>query len=270
MLKKSYNGTNGYTVLCEKGKSSLSILEFGILSLENGQRYTIAAEEKETALIILSGRGAFRTETTAWETLGKRRDVFSGPACSLFVPRRNVIEVTAKEKLNIAVVRAPSDIDGVPVLIRPEDVIIKKLGKYNWAREAHFIIDERIPAKNLYIGEAFVSPGSWASYPPHKHDVDDMPDENFSEEIYFYRFNMPQGFGIQRVYTENRELDETYVVENNDVVEIPRGYHPFASAPGYYAYYLWIMGGENRGFYMSFQKEHSWINALDTFLTKNQ
>ncbi len=269
MLKKNYKCENGYVKLCERGKSSLSVLEFGMLNLECGQSYTLNSNDNEMALVILSGRCKIKAGSKEWQNVGKRRNVFSGPAASVFVSRKTEVIITAHEKLMISVSQAPTDRDCEPILIKPEDVIIKNLGKYNWGREAHFIIDERVPAKNLFIGEAFVNPGSWASYPPHKHDVDDMPDENFSEEIYYYQFNLPQGFGIQRVYTDDEELDEVYVVKNHDVVEIPKGYHPFALAPGYCGYYLWIMGGENRGFYMNFQKEHAWINALDTFLTTN-
>ena len=112
----------------------------------------------------------------------------------------------------------------------------------------------------LYIGEAFVRGGQWASYPPHKHDDDNMPTEAETEEIYYYEFKKPQGFGIQKVYTMEGDLDETYTVKSGDFVEIPRGYHPFHSAPGYDSYYLWIMAGEDRGFYMTTEEEHKWLN----------
>lgn len=134
------------------------------------------------------------------------------------------------------------------------------MGKPGWEREAHFILDERVPANMIYIGEAYVEGGQWASYPPHKHDDDNMPTEAQTEEIYYYEFKKPQGFGIQKVYTLEGDVDETYTVKSGDFVEIPRGYHPFHAAPGYDNYYLWIMAGENRGFFMTTDEEHAWLN----------
>ena len=147
-----------------------------------------------------------------------------------------------------------------PAIVNPEDVIIKNLGKPGWEREAHFILDERVDSNMLYIGEAFVKGGQWASYPPHKHDDDNMPIEAETEEIYYYEFKQPQGFGIQKVYTMEGDVDETYTVKSGDFVEIPRGYHPFHAAPGYDNYYLWIMAGKDRGFYMTTDEDHKWLN----------
>jgi 5-deoxy-glucuronate isomerase len=48
-------------------------------------------------------------------------------------------------------------------------------------------------------------------------------------------------------------------VKSGDFVEIPRGYHPFHAAPGYDNYYLWIMAGKNRGFFMTTDEDHLWL-----------
>ena len=36
--------------------------------------------------------------------------------------------------------------------------------------------------------------GNWSSWPPHKHDVDDMPNEAVLEEIYYYAFRRARGW----------------------------------------------------------------------------
>ena len=61
-------------------------------------------------------------------------------------------------------------------------------------------------------------------------------------------------------YTMEGDVDETYTVKSGDFVEIPRGYHPFHAAPGYKNYMLWIMAGPVRGFYMTTDEEHAWLN----------
>ena len=53
----------------------------------------------------------------------------------------------------------------------------------------------------------------------------------------------PQGFAFQRVYTDDRSLDESLAVEDHDVVMVPRGYHPVVVPYGYESYYLNVMAG---------------------------
>ena len=69
------------------------------------------------------------------------------------------------------------------------------------------------------------------------------------------------GFGCMRFPKKaDGNIDETYTVKNGDFVEIPKGYHPCCCAPGYKNYYLWIMAGKNRGFFMSSDPDHAWLN----------
>ena len=96
------------------------------------------------------------------------------------------------------------------------------------------------------------------SHPPHKHDREAPPDETRHEEVYFYRINPPQGFGVQRVYSPERKLDETFVIRDNSLVKIPFGYHPLVVAPGYSLYYLWFMAGETRGYIPCDDPDHTW------------
>jgi 5-deoxy-glucuronate isomerase len=258
----------GYNELSKIGESSLKLLEFGMVHLGAGKKEVIDTVESEMALIILGGRCSIKSDDFEWKNIGARRDVFGGAAYSVFVPRRKRFEISTKdhEKVKIAVFKSPTDEDSEPFLVKPSDVLIKTLGTPGWQREAHFIIDEKVPAKHLYIGEAYVKPGNWASYPPHRHEIEDLPDEAFSEELYYYEFNMKSGFGIQKVYTEDGQIDKTYTVKTGDFVEIPRGYHPFGNAPGYTAYYLWGMAGKTRGFYMKTDPNHLWIIAAERMI----
>ena len=88
--------------------------------------------------------------------------------------------------------------------------------------------------------------GNWSSSPPHKHEVERLPIENDLEEVYAYRFAAPEGFGVQRLYTRDGSLDETWTVRDGDVVLVPRGYHPFCAAHGYHGYYLNALAAERR------------------------
>ena len=108
------------------------------------------------------------------------------------------------------------------------------------------IVDDRCDAEYLLVGETLNPPGNWSSSPPHKHEYNNLPEESDHEEIYFFKVDPEQGFGIQRLYTDDRELDEACVVENNDAVIISKGYHPVVAAPGYSLYYLWVLAGKGK------------------------
>ena len=87
-------------------------------------------------------------------------------------------------------------------------------------------------AERLLVCEVVTPSGHWSSYPPHKHDRDALPDESLLEETYYHRASPPSGFALQRVYSDDRELDETLAVHDRDLVLVPRGYHAVAAPPG--------------------------------------
>ena len=258
--KKSWNKENGKCEVITYDNSSLNMLEVDMVKLQPGDVKKYNEDFKEYGILILGGQVTVEGENFKFENIGKRKDVFDGPATCVYIPGNAPFKLIGVSEVSIAVCKSPANEDFEPVLIKPEDVIIKDLGKTGWERQAHFILDERVKANLIYIGEAYVQSGNWASYPPHKHDDDNMPVEGVMEEIYYYEFDKPSGFGIQRVYTKEGDIDETYTVKSGDFVEIPRGYHPFCCAPGYNNYYLWIMAGENRGFFMTTEEGHKWLN----------
>ena len=260
MFKRNWNKKFGKSEIYKRDDSYCQKVEIDMLRLSAGDTKSYRETDKEYALVILGGKCTVKGEDFAFENAGKRKNVFDGAATCVYVPANKPFSITATEEVQICVCKSPSDKEFKPAIVNPEDVIIKNLGKPGWEREAHFILDERVDSNMLYIGEAFVKGGQWASYPPHKHDDDNMPKEAETEEIYYYEFKNPAGFGIQKVYTMEGDIDETYTVKTGDFVEIPRGYHPFHAAPGYDNYYLWIMAGKDRGFYMTTDEEHVWLN----------
>ena len=108
---------------------------------------------------------------------------------------------------------------------------------------------------------AITPPGHSSSYPPHKHDTDAVPLESSLEETYYHRIDPPQGFVFQRVYTDDRSLDETMTVEDRDVVMVPRGYHPVVVPHGYTSYYLNVMAGPRRVWHFHNDPAHEWMLA---------
>lgn len=267
--KKTYTPQSGYTLLCKKGECSLSMLELGIIELKAGEQVDFDTGGREAAFIILGGICTVEFGGTRWERIGGRRSVFEGKAASFYLPRRTQAVISTPWSVKIVVCATPIDEDTEAECIGPERVRAVVLGKKPWERDTHFIIDAATNARRLTIGEAFVTPGNWAGFPPHKHDVDNMPAEGILEEVYYFLFQPEQGFAIQRMYTKDGEIDECYVVRQDELVEFPRGYHTTVGAPGYNTYFLWAMAGEHQGFYRANDPDHDWVMAVENLFKKS-
>lgn len=116
---------------------------------------------------------------------------------------------------------------------------------------------------SLLVTEVFTPSGHWSSYPSHRHDEDDYPRITYLEETYYHRLNPSNGFGIQRVYTDDGQLDETMAVTDGDVVLVPRGHHPFRAPYGLGMYYLNVMAGPLRKWRFVPAPEVEWIMKRD-------
>ncbi len=79
------------------------------------------------------------------------------------------------------------------------------------------------------------------------------------EETYFYKIDKPAGFAIQQVYDDDRTLDEIAVARNNDIVLVPKGYHPVVAGHGFNVYYLNFLTGSDQSLANTPDPNHEWI-----------
>ncbi|PMQ01713.1 MAG: 5-deoxy-glucuronate isomerase [Dictyoglomus sp. NZ13-RE01] len=244
----------------------MEFIEFDIFKGEKGDSYTFSSKDYEVGIIILTGRCNIKVDDISYSSLGARRNVFDGNAYSLYVPNNKEVTIEALENVEIAIGKTKVKTDEDVKLIKPEDVTVRNVGAGNWRRDVKDIIDKRIKAKRLLIGETINPPGNWSSYPPHKHDKDNYPYEVRMEEVYFYKLNPSHGFGLQRVYTQEGDIDNVYLIEDNSLLMIKRGYHPVVAAPGYQLYYLWILAGDTREQLMADDPKHQWIKYVEKIL----
>lgn len=260
-LKKKYVEKYGYEKVITDRNSTLAYAEMDMLKLRDGSSHTIDELGKEFALIVLYGSITVNGEGFCFENVGVRKSVFDGVGETVYVGKDTPFTVTAVGgDAKVCVAKAPAVKAVKAQVLRTADIKTKTLGKGTFVREAAFNLAENAEANLLYIGEFWVNDGFWASYPPHKHDVEDMPVEGALDEIYYFEFDKPQGFGVQMVYSADGEINEAYKVTTGESVEVPKGYHPFTVAPGYKNYCLWIMAGKNRGIFCTFDEDHKWIN----------
>ena len=264
-LKKSYAEKYGYERVITARNSVLAFEEIDMLKLADGKSFSVSETGKEFALIVLGGTCTVKGDGFSFEKVGKRKTPFDGVAEGVYIGRNMPFIVTAVGgDVRVCVAKAPAEKTIKPYRIDAAQVRTKMLGKGPFERFAAFNLDENCEAQRLYIGEFWMDDGNWASFPPHKHDVDDMPVEGALDEVYYFEFDKPQGFGVQFVYSKDGTLNEAYKIQTGDFVEVPKGYHPCSVAPGYKCYCLWIMAGNNRGLFSTTQEEHKWINESYT------
>lgn len=260
-LKHSWRGDNGRTRMLSAGSARVTRLEADMLRLGAAQTVSFGAREREYGLLVLGGVARVDGDSFAFERVGERETVFDGGAYAAYIPRGRRFSITALTPFSAILCGAPADADHPAALLRPDEARVSLSGKPGWERRVCTVLDARTEACSLLMGEVYLAGGQWTSYPPHKHDTDQMPLEASSDEVYYFQFDKPQGFGIQRVYTPDGELDETYTVRSGDLIEIPAGYHPCCCAPGYNAYIFWAMAGSERGFHMRQDPQHAWLSA---------
>ena len=234
---------------------------FEVYKFKKGESFLKSTGDKEMAVVLLSGRANAKTKHKTWDNIGERMSVFDEtPAYTVYAPDNDEIRLEALTDLEIAVCTAPGKGTYEARLVRPEDVHVAKRGSGSMEREIHNIIPEEDPADSLFVIEVFTPAGNWSSYPPHKHDQDNYPDETYLEETYYHKINPAEGgFAVQRVYTDDRELDETIIVNDGCAVLVPKGHHPCSAPPGYELYYLNVMAGPIRKWRFTNDKDHEWL-----------
>jgi len=203
-------------------------------------------DDRETCIVVLSGRAAFTAEEREWE-VGGRASVFDGPPAAFYAPPGAHWLVEGED---FAVCTAPAEVGADLRLLPPSGARREERGAGSEAREIFHILMEDQPAESLLVTEVRTPAAHWSSFPPHKHDVDDPPNETLLEETYYHRVHPPGGFGFQRVYTDDRSLDEANAVGDGDVVLVPRGYHPVAAGARHDLYYLNVMAGPVRAWHI--------------------
>lgn len=238
---------------------------FSLYRLRAGDAATEATQEREAILVIVEGKASIRAAGQDWGTLGDRMDVFekTPPHC-LYLPAGADWAAVAETDCTLAVCSAPGIGRHDARRIGPAGIELTERGK---GQNTRFINNIAMEAEDycdsLLVTEVFTPSGNWSSYPSHRHDEDDYPRITYLEETYYHRLNPPQGFGVQRVYTDDGRLDETMAVSNHDVVLVPRGHHPCGAPYGFEMYYLNVMAGPLRKWRFVPDPNVAWIMERD-------
>lgn len=243
------------------------LLSFEVRRLRAGGRWEAATTpDEEAAIVLLGGRCSVQSNRGEWPQIGRRPGVFEGMPWALYLPQNTRFTLEALTDVEFAYAWTPVTSEKVyePKLVTPQDSEIEIRGGHNATRQINSILPPGFPCHRLVCVEVYTPGGNWSSYPPHKHDVhlEDAQGrlrEADLEEVYFYKFDKPQGFAFQRVYAPDGSFDVTVTARTDDLVLIPEGYHPVSAAYGYTCYYLNVLAGSAQSLANSDDPDHAWV-----------
>jgi 5-deoxy-glucuronate isomerase len=233
---------------------------FQVNHLVAGQIIRGGESGRETCILVLKGTADVRVDAQPFDGIGGRNSVFDDASPgAVYAPAGTKFTVTARNVVELAICSAPGQPGGQARVIQSSDMPKTVRGQGTNTRYVRNVLPEDRTADNLIIVEVITPGGHWSSYPPHKHDTATAAGETALEETYYHRFNPSPGFAFQRVYTDDRTLDETMCVHDGEVVLVPRGYHPVGTAHGYDLYYLNVMAGPRRAWVIHNDPQHEWL-----------
>ena len=266
-------GPDGGAIAITPERAGWRYLSFRVVRLADGERVDVGADAHEAVIVPISG-GGVRVEFAAHGAidLPGRSSPFDALPWAAYAPAGSSARVIGRPaaaggdpRVVVAIAEAPrSGSRGVakaPFVVSPDDVQIEIRGAGNATRQINKIIAPESPADRLEVVEVLTPSGNWSSWPPHKHDRDEMPDEAVLEEVYYYRFRRPRAWGVQRLYRPDRSRDCLLEVHDEDCVIVSDGYHPFVAAHGDDAYYLNALAGDRRTMACSFDPDLDWVRG---------
>jgi 5-deoxy-glucuronate isomerase len=244
-------------------------LNFQARTLISGEKWVGETGNNEYLFVLLGGNFSAETSLGNWKSTNGRKDVFSGLPHALYLPKNTKFEITpVGNSLDMACGWCAAEDDFPAHFVTPDDVMnmgIEYRGGDNASRQINRLLPPGSPCNKLVCVEVYTPSGNWSSFPAHKHDVRKIDPETGKlleadlEEIYFYKIDRPQGFAIQKVYNDDRSLNEIAEAHNNDLVLVPEGYHPVIAGHGYNVYYLNFLAGSDQSLASSDDPDHKWI-----------
>lgn len=272
VVHPNLSGNSEVIVEVRPEEAGWDTISFQVIHLVKSQGWTAETGADEAAIIILSGQVDIDSNQGKWTKVGSRDQVFSGLPYALYLSRNTSFTVTAATDCEFAVARTPAMTQRQPKLITPDEINVEIRGGDHATRQINQIIPPGFPCDRLVVVEVYTPGGNWSSYPPHKHDVrkvsaDGRILEADLDEIYYYKIDRPEGFAIQRLYTDPESplqkagmgFDASILVRNNDVALVPEGYHPVSSPPGYTTYYLNILAGSDQSLAAIDDPAYTWV-----------
>ncbi len=251
MLNKLNKIEYGYNVMSEMdGKHRDMMMDVGVLKIKKDEVKSFFEKDKETAFLLLDG-----TINIEWQGNSKemsRGSLFDEDPWCLHVSKDVEVKISGVTDAEVIIQKTTNEGSFDSKLYSPEDCKSDVFGEGvlgdTSRRVVRTIFDySNAPYSNLVMGEVINYPGKWSSYPPHHHP---------QPEIYYYRFNKPQGFGCSIIG------DDAYKITHNSMAAIPGGFVVARyTVRGYAMYYCWMIRhlDDNPWTERIDEEEHKWL-----------
>ncbi|MCR5689726.1 MAG: 5-deoxy-glucuronate isomerase [Clostridiales bacterium] len=238
-------------IVCTRESAPEMMMDIRVRFMAKGETLRLYDEVNETAVLIQSGDAeiSWGGETRAM----KRSGPFDKKPFCLHFSRGTPVFIAANADSEFIIEKTDNDRVWEPVFYTPETCLYQEFGKEQWGGAGDRIVStmfdyENAPYSNMVLGEVFNLPGKWSSYPPHHHP---------QPEVYYYRFDRPQGFGACFIG------DDVYKSVERGHAEIPGGKtHQQGAAPGYEMYYVWMVRHVDGDPWIKtriYAPEHEWL-----------
>ena len=172
---------------------------FAAYRLQPGETLSLDLPAAELCVVVLAGTVSIAAGGQAWREIGGRASVFDdGAPHAVYLPRGAGVAVTAHTAAEIGVASAPGPGTTPARLIEPAAMKRAVRGTGLNERFVCDILPQTEPAAHLLVVEVRTPSGHSSSYPPHKHDTDDLPAESSLEETYYHRLDPAHEWMLQR------------------------------------------------------------------------
>ena len=98
---KSYQNSNHPIV--DDNSDCLTISYFNLIKLKAGEKFETFMGDYESVWVVMSGNCDISVDGRSFDGIGKRKDIWSGQAESVYVPIKSTVAVAANSDVEIAV-----------------------------------------------------------------------------------------------------------------------------------------------------------------------
>ena len=203
-------------------------MDVQLLILERDDTIRIEEPEKEMAILLFEGTADAALDGQTRRI--SRQDTFRDGAWCIHICAGTPVVLQAREHCELYIQKTANERTFPSRIYGPDDVQTVEAGNNGeldgtMRRYIRTFFDySNAPYSNMVLGEVQNFPGRWSSYPPHHHP---------QPEVYFYRFDKPQGFGA------GFANGEIYKTGHNGLLVIQSQFHSQVCAPGYPLIYAW-------------------------------
>ena len=249
------------------GSGTVPHVHFNLVKLAKGETFEQALAGYETVQVVLSGNVDITVDGESFPDVGKRKDIWSGRADSVYAGSGARVVIKANtDGVEVAIAGGTYDEKFAPFRVTPDEVDMVDVGSADTHchRRIFHILGQNAAGRagNLLVSELLADHGNWSGYPPHKHDTDSA-EETAHEEVYHYRFRPENGFGAQYWFTDSGGEPVVHMTRNGDTFAFSSGFHPTVTSPGHEEYIFTILVGINqRSLVQNFKEEYRHLMGM--------